>query len=63
MSTQLINLVQEIYFDFCDILDHNELEMMLDGFQEFDDLREFILEQKHKISQIEKIIERKQSWA
>ena len=59
MSTQLINLVQEIYFDFCDILDHNELEMKLDGFQEFDDLREFILEQKHKISQIEKIIERK----
>ena len=58
MSTQLITLVQEVYFDLCDVLDHNEMDDRLDGFQEFDTLRDFMYAQKDKLSRIEKIIER-----
>ena len=58
MSTQLITLVQEVYFDLCDVLDHNEMDDRIDGFQEFDTLRDFMYEQKDKLSRIEKIIER-----
>jgi len=59
MTTQLIALVQEVYFDLCDVLDHNEMDDRIDGFQEFDSLRDFMYEQKAKLSRIEKLIEEK----
>ena len=59
MTTQLITLVQEVYFDLCDVLDHNEMDDRIDGFQEFDSLRDFMYEQKAKLSRIEKLIEEK----
>jgi hypothetical protein len=57
MSTKLLTLVQEVYFDLCDILDNNELEDGIEGFMEFDNLREFIEEQKQKMSRIERFLD------
>ena len=52
MSTK--TLVQEIYFDVCDLLDSGQInDFTISGFQEFDTLREFMLEQKQKLAQIE----------
>ena len=51
-------LVQEVYFDLCDLLDHNKLNKKIKGFYEFEDLQEFIEEQKAKLSQIEHMIDR-----
>ena len=31
----LLTKVQEVYFDLCDLLDNNELDDRIDGFQEF----------------------------
>jgi len=53
----LLTKVQEVYFDLCDLLDNNELDDRIDGFQEFDSLRDFAYEQKAKMAQIERIIE------
>ena len=54
MTTNTLTLIQEVYFDLCDILDHNELDYEIEGFMEFDNLREFIQEQKKKLSTIER---------
>lgn len=57
MSTNTLTIVQEVYFDLCDLLDHNELAESIEGFYEFDNLREFISEQKTKLSAIEKALD------
>ena len=54
MSINTLTLVQEVYFDLCDLLDNNELAESIEGLSEFDDMREFIHEQKRKLSQIER---------
>jgi hypothetical protein len=54
MSRNTLTLVQEVYFDLCDLLDHNELASKIDGFYEYEELREFIQEQKTKLAMIEK---------
>ena len=54
----LLTKVQEVYFDICDLLDNNELDDRIDGFQEFDSFRDFAFEQKGKMAQIERIIEK-----
>jgi hypothetical protein len=55
MSRNTLTLVQEVYFDLCDLLDYNELSESLEGFTcEFDDMREFITEQRRKLALIER---------
>jgi hypothetical protein len=54
MDNQTLTLVQEVYFDLCDLLDNNELDQPIEGFTcEFDTLRELIEEQKKKLAEIE----------
>lgn len=57
LETILLTKVQEVYFDLCDLLDNNECDDRIDGFFEFDSLRDFAYEQKTKMAQIERIIE------
>lgn len=46
--------LQEIFFDLCDLLDSGQIDdIQLEGFDEFETLREFIEEQKNKIEQLE----------
>ncbi len=55
MNQSTLTKIQEIYFDLCDILKHNDLDNVeIEGFEEFDTVREFLLEQKTKIEEIEK---------
>lgn len=53
MTNNTLALIQEVYFDLCDLLDHNELDDSIDGFFEFDNLRECLQEQRDKIARIE----------
>ena len=57
MSTKLLTLVQEVYFDLCDILDNNELDDKIEGLYEFDTVRDFITEQKQKMARIERFLD------
>jgi len=58
MNQNTLTLVQEVYFDLCDLLDNNELDQSIEGFTcEFDDMREFIQEQKDKLAQIERALD------
>jgi hypothetical protein len=54
MSRNTLTLVQEVYFDLCDLLDNNELDDRVNGFYEFDSIRDFIMEQKQKMALIER---------
>ena len=54
MSKNTLTLVQEVYFDLCDLLDNNELDDRVNGFYEFDSIRDFIMEQKQKMALIER---------
>jgi hypothetical protein len=55
-----LTLIQEIYFDLCDLLDNNELDDRIEGLQEFDTLRDFMYEQKAKLSRIERALDNHQ---
>lgn len=57
MTTNTLTLVQEVYFDLCDLLENNKLSTKVKGLYEFDDMREFIEEQKRKLAQIERNID------
>jgi hypothetical protein len=57
MTTKLLTLVQEVYFDLCDILDNNELDDKIEGLYEFDTVRDFITEQKQKMARIERFLD------
>lgn len=57
MTNKLLTLVQEVYFDLCDILDNNELDDRIEGLQEFDTVRDFMYEQKAKLARIERILD------
>lgn len=49
-----LTTVQEVYFDLCDILENNDYsDIKVDGLYEFDDLREFLIEQKNKLAELE----------
>ena len=55
MST--LTKLQEVYFDLKDLLNSGEIDdIVLDSFQEFETLREFIEEQINKIEQVEEDI-------
>jgi len=60
MSMNTLTLIQEVYFDLCDLLDNNELDDRIEGFYEFDSLRDFITEQKQKMARIEKVLDFKE---
>ena len=57
MSTNTLTLVQEVYFDLCDLLENNELQDRIQGFYEFDTLYDFLIEQKQKLARIEKALD------
>lgn len=57
MSTNTLTLVQEVYFDLCDLLENNELQDRIEGFSEFDTLYDFLIEQKQKLARIEKALD------
>jgi hypothetical protein len=49
-----LTTVQEVYFDLCDILENNDYsDIKIEGLYEFDDLREFLIEQKNKLAELE----------
>lgn len=55
MTTKTLTLIQEIYFDLCDILESNDYSgIKIKGcLYEFDDLQEFLTEQRAKLAEIE----------
>jgi hypothetical protein len=58
MSTKTLTLLQEVYFDLCALLNSGQMDdFSINGFQEFDTLREFLEEQKTKIKRIESTME------
>ena len=53
-----LTLTQEVFFDLSDLLKTNQIDdLVIDGFQEFETLREFLTEQKRKMEEIEKRLE------
>lgn len=54
--SQLLNLVQEVYFDLSDIGYENNLKKKINGFEEFNTLEDFIVEQRQKVAQIESLV-------
>jgi hypothetical protein len=57
MSNTLIT-IQEVYFDLCDLIENNNLtKTRIKGFYEFENLDQFIQEQKTKMAQIEKALD------
>jgi hypothetical protein len=57
MTTNTLTLVQEVYFDLCDILNNNELDDKIEGLYEFDTVRDFMYEQKAKLARIERFLD------
>lgn len=54
MANNTLTTVQEVYFDLCDILENNDYsDIKIEGLYEFDDLREFLIEQKNKLAELE----------
>ena len=54
MSEINVVKVQEVYFDLCDILNsckHQLAEIQIEDFQEFENLLEFLEEQKTKLEE------------
>ena len=58
INENTLTLVQEIFFDLCDLMESNDLDQTIDGFDDqYTDLREFITEQRRKLAEIENRIE------
>ena len=56
--SNVLTKVQEIYFDIADLINSNEINgVNITCFQEFETLREFLLEQHRKLAEIEEAIE------
>ncbi len=54
MNNYTLTKIQEVYYDLCDILEKNDYsKTRIKGFAEFEDLREFLTEQKNKLAEIE----------
>ena len=52
-----ITKVQEVFFDLCDLLNSGQIDnIKLSGFLEFATLREFLEEQKNKLTEIEESV-------
>jgi hypothetical protein len=53
-----LTTIQEVYFDLCDLIENNNLtKTRIKGFYEFENLDQFIQEQKTKMAQIEKALD------
>lgn len=60
-SKQIIEDIQCVYFDLCDLLEKLECQRIkLKEFDEFKNLEEFIEEQKRRVSNIEEYLLRGQ---
>ena len=58
MNKYTLTKIQEVYFDLCDILENNDYsKTKVKGLYEFDDLREFLTEQRNKLAEIERNID------
>jgi hypothetical protein len=56
--SKTLTKIQEVYFDLCDIIDNNDYsKVKIKGLEEFDNLREFLIEQKNKLAEIEAAID------
>lgn len=48
MTTNVKTLIQEVYFDLCDVIDGNSYKSL-----GYDDKKDFLLAQRDKLAQIE----------
>jgi hypothetical protein len=54
MNNRQLTLLQEVYFDICDLINSREIDdICINGFEEFETVLEFLEEQKLKLSLIE----------
>ena len=54
MNNRQLTLLQEVYFDICDLMDSREVDdICINGFSEFETVLEFLEEQKQKLATIE----------
>ena len=54
VSKMIIEQIQCVYFDLCDLLEKLDCAAIkLEDFDEFDNLQEFIIEQKQKMADLE----------
>ena len=54
VSNMIIEQIQCVYFDLCDLLEKLDCAAIkLEDFDEFENLQEFIIEQKQKLAEIE----------
>jgi hypothetical protein len=54
ISNMIIEQIQSVYFDLCDLLEKLDCRAIeLEDFEEFDNLQEFIIEQKQKMADLE----------
>jgi hypothetical protein len=54
MNNRQLTLLQEVYFDICDLINSREIDdICINGFEEFKTVLEFLEEQKLKLSLIE----------
>jgi len=54
MNNRQLTLLQEVYFDICDLMDSREVDdICINGFSEFKTVLEFLEEQKQKLATIE----------
>ena len=54
MNKQQLTLLQEVYFDICDLINSREIDdICIIGFSEFETVLEFLEEQKSKLATIE----------
>ena len=55
MNNRQLTLLQEVYFDICDLMNSREVDdICINGFSEFETVLEFLEEQKQKLASIEK---------
>jgi hypothetical protein len=54
VSKMIIEQIQCVYFDLSDLLEKLDCETIkLEDFDEFDNLQEFLIEQKQKLAELE----------
>lgn len=50
MDAKMLTTLQEIYFDLCDLIDSGQVDdISISEPEEFDTLREFLVEQRNKL--------------
>lgn len=50
----MLTTIQEVYFDLTDLIESGQIDdIQIEGFTEFETLREFLEEQRRKMSDLE----------